>query len=263
MAVTEPAKPGYSLDPVTFEVLKNAFVNIVDQMAEQIFRTCYSFVIYSRDFSSALCDPEGNTVMQGSGDIAAHVGTLHFTAKAVIDTFGDDINPGDVFVVNDPYHGRDALQRHAHRAPDLLRRRAARLLAGQRPLGGRRRRGARARSTSRRVDHMAEGLRITPVRVWDGDRYLADVAQLIANNTRAPAGHHRRHAGPGRGHSRRRARDPAPVRQIRGRRPSSTAFAEVQDYVEQLTRASDRRRCRTAPGRPRTTSTRTRRSARA
>ena len=49
-------------DPVTFEVLKNAFVNIVDQMAEQIFRTCYSFVIYSRDFSSALCDPDGNTV---------------------------------------------------------------------------------------------------------------------------------------------------------------------------------------------------------
>ena len=40
---------GYSLDPVTFEVLKNAYVNIVDQMAEQIFRTCYSFVIWSRD----------------------------------------------------------------------------------------------------------------------------------------------------------------------------------------------------------------------
>ena len=31
---------GYTLDPVTFEVLKNAYVNIVDQMAEQIFRTC-------------------------------------------------------------------------------------------------------------------------------------------------------------------------------------------------------------------------------
>ncbi len=68
------------LDPVTFEVLKNAYVNIVDQMAEQIFRTCYSFVIYSRDFSSALCDINGDTIMQGSGDIAAHVGTLHYTA---------------------------------------------------------------------------------------------------------------------------------------------------------------------------------------
>ena len=56
----------------TVEVLKNAYVNIVDQMAEQILRTCYSFVIYSRDFSSALCDPTGDTVADGdmcAGDI--------------------------------------------------------------------------------------------------------------------------------------------------------------------------------------------------
>ena len=95
----------HTIDPITFEVLRNAFVNIVDQMAEQILRTCHSFVIYSRDFSSAICDTEGNTVMQGTGDIAAHVGTLHYTCKAVIETFGDDIHPGDAFIVNDPYAG--------------------------------------------------------------------------------------------------------------------------------------------------------------
>ena len=54
---------GYTLDPVTFEVLKNAFVNTVDQMAEQILRTCHSFVIYARDFSSALCDVNGDCVV--------------------------------------------------------------------------------------------------------------------------------------------------------------------------------------------------------
>ena len=75
------------LDPVTFEVLKNAFVNLVDQMSEQILRTCYSFVIYNRDFSNALNDSDGNTVMQGSQDIAVHVGTLHFSAKAVLEAF--------------------------------------------------------------------------------------------------------------------------------------------------------------------------------
>jgi N-methylhydantoinase B len=72
----------YTLDPVTFEVLKNAFVTIVDQMAEQILRTCHSFVIYARDFSSRCATATGNTIMQGSQDIAVHVGTLHFTAKA-------------------------------------------------------------------------------------------------------------------------------------------------------------------------------------
>ena len=44
------------LDPVTFEVLKNAFVNIVDQMGEVVVKTCYSFVIYARDFSSSITD---------------------------------------------------------------------------------------------------------------------------------------------------------------------------------------------------------------
>ena len=70
-----------TLDPVTFEVLKNAFVTTVDQMAEQILRTCHSFVIYARDFSYALCDVRGDTIMQGSQDIAVHVGTLHYTAS--------------------------------------------------------------------------------------------------------------------------------------------------------------------------------------
>src|SRR5215213_6998729 len=62
-----------TLDPVTFEVLKNSFVTVVVEMAEQILRTCHSFVIWARDFSNALCDAEGNTVMQGSQDIAVHV----------------------------------------------------------------------------------------------------------------------------------------------------------------------------------------------
>lgn len=53
------------LDPVTFEVLKNSFITTVDQMAEQMLRTCYSFVIYNRDFSNALHDADGNPVAQG------------------------------------------------------------------------------------------------------------------------------------------------------------------------------------------------------
>ena len=111
-----------TLDPVTFEVLKNAFTTSVDLMSEQILRTCYSFVIYSRDFSSALCDAQGNTVMQGSGDIAVHVGTLHFQCKAVLEEFGDDINPGDVFAINDPYRGGTHLNDAQLHTPDLRQR---------------------------------------------------------------------------------------------------------------------------------------------
>ena len=105
------------LDPVTFEVLKNSFITAVDQMAEQILRTCYSFVIYNRDFSNALHDANGDSVAQGNGDISVHVGTLHYTCKAVIAFFKGDMHPGDVYMINDPSRRRHAFQRRpAHPA---------------------------------------------------------------------------------------------------------------------------------------------------
>ncbi len=180
------SKPIHQLDPVTFEVLKNAYVNIVDQMAEQIVRTCYSFVIYSRDFSSALCDPNGDTIMQGSGDIAAHVGSLHYTAKAVIKQFAGDIHPGDVYVINDVYQGGTHFNdtriiRPIFYKDELLG--FAQANGHWADVGG----AVPGSFNVSAIDHMAEGLRITPTRVWSKGRCLTDVCNLIASNTRAPA----------------------------------------------------------------------------
>jgi len=174
-----------TLDPVTFEVLKNGFVNLVDQMAEQMLRTCYSFVIYNRDFSCALCDAEGNTVMQGTQDISVHVGTLHLTAKAVLEDFKGDIHPGDVFLVNDPYRGgthfcdtrvilpvfyEDQLiafmQTNGHWAD----------VGGSNP----------GSFDVKSRDHFGEGIRIPPVRIYSKGEYLSDVVNLIISNMRVP-----------------------------------------------------------------------------
>ena len=225
---------GYTLDPVTFEVLKNAYVNIVDQMAEQIFRTCYSFVIWSRDFSSAICDTEGNTIMQGSGDIAAHVGTLHYTAQAVIDKFGDDIHPGDTFVVNDVYQGGTHFNDTRIVRPIFYEGTHlgfAQANGHWADVGG----AVPGSFNVSALDHMAEGLRITPVRVYSEGVYLSDVAELIANNTRAPAdiiGDLQAQAEACNVAEREICRlcDKYGLDVIR------TSFAEVQDYVETLTR---------------------------
>lgn len=174
-----------TLDPVTFEVLKNAFATSVDLMSEQILRTCYSFVIYSRDFSSALCDREGNTVMQGSADIAVHVGTLHFQCKAVMEEFGDDINEGDVFAINDPYRGGTHFNDVSFIRP---------IFAEGEIIGFSQNKGHWAdiggiTPGSFNVDardHFGEGLRITPVRIWSKGTFLHDVAQLLVSNTRSP-----------------------------------------------------------------------------
>ncbi len=175
-----------TLDPVTFEVLKNAFITAVDQMAEQLLRTCYSFVIYNRDFSNALHDANGDSVAQGNGDISVHVGTLHYTCKAVIAFFAGDMREGDVYMINDPYAGG------THFSDTRLIRP---IFAGGEIIGYAQSNGHWSDvggSVPGSFDVMAkdmfrEGLRITPVRIVDRGRFCRDVAHLIAANTRDPA----------------------------------------------------------------------------
>lgn len=154
-------------------------------MSEQILRTCYSFVIYSRDFSSALCDAEGNTVMQGSADIAVHVGTLHFQAKAVMEEFGDDINPGDVFMINDPYRGGTHFNDVSFVRPIFSE---GEIIAFSQNKGHWADIGGVVPGSFYvdARDHFGEGVRIPPVRIWHRGKFLHDVAQLIVSNTRAP-----------------------------------------------------------------------------
>lgn len=175
-----------TLDRVTFEVLKNAYTNLVDQMSEQLLRTCYSFVIYSRDFSNCLCDAKGNTVMQGSGDIAVHVGTLHFTCQSIIERFGDDIHPGDVFMTNDPYTGGTHFCDVRIVRPVFVE---GELIAFTQSnghwadIGG----SVPGSFDINAKHHFGEGLRITPMRIYEKGRMLRDVMEMICGNTRAPA----------------------------------------------------------------------------
>lgn len=174
-----------TLDPVTFEVLKNAFATSVNLMSEQILRTCYSFVIYSRDFSSALCDAEGNTVMQGDQDIAVHVGTLHFQCQAVLKQFGDDIHEGDVFAINDPYQGGTHMNDVSFLRPIFHE---GKILAFAQNKGHWADAGGSVPGSFdvSATNYYTEGLRITPVRVWSKGIFLEDVAKLLAHNTRSP-----------------------------------------------------------------------------
>lgn len=183
--MTTPSPSRRTLDPVTFEVLKNAFATSVNLMSEQILRTCYSFVIYSRDFSSALCDAEGNTVMQGDQDIAVHVGTLHFQCQAVIREFGDDIHEGDVFAVNDPYAGGTHMNDVSFIRPIFHE---GELLAFAQNKGHWADAGGSVPGSFdvSAKDFYSEGLRITPVRIWTRGLFLEDVAKLMAANTRSP-----------------------------------------------------------------------------
>ena len=95
------------IDPITFEVLRNAFMSVVDEMGLMLERVGHSLVVSEgRDFSAAICDVDGRMVAEGKDDLPAHVGTLPYTVKAVISWIGREaIHEGDIFIMNDAFLG--------------------------------------------------------------------------------------------------------------------------------------------------------------
>ena len=93
------------LDPVTVEVIGHHLHAIAEQMKRVIIRTALNPIINEvLDFSTGVFDARGRLAAQASG-LSMFLGTLDWAVAAVIEKFGDDLGPGDVFLTNDPYAG--------------------------------------------------------------------------------------------------------------------------------------------------------------
>ena len=96
---------GTKVDPVLLEVFNNLFMNIAEQMGLQLQNTAYSVNIKERlDFSCALFDTEGNLIANAP-HMPVHLGSMGESIKTVIRENAGRMQPGDVYVLNDPYHG--------------------------------------------------------------------------------------------------------------------------------------------------------------
>jgi 5-oxoprolinase (ATP-hydrolysing) len=96
---------GTTADPVLLEVFNNLFMNIAEQMGLQLQNTAHSVNIKERlDFSCALFDAKGNLIANAP-HMPVHLGSMGESIKTVIQENLGNIYPGDVFVLNDPYHG--------------------------------------------------------------------------------------------------------------------------------------------------------------
>ena len=96
---------GTQVDPVLLEVFNNLFMNIAEQMGLQLQNTAYSVNIKERlDFSCALFDAEGNLIANAP-HMPVHLGSMGESIKTVIRENRASMQPGDVYVLNDPYHG--------------------------------------------------------------------------------------------------------------------------------------------------------------
>jgi 5-oxoprolinase (ATP-hydrolysing) len=92
-------------DPVLLEVFNNFFMGISSEMGIALKNTAHSVNMKERlDFSCAVFDAQGDLVANAP-HIPVHLGAMADTVKAVLESEGNAMLPGDIFLMNNPYLG--------------------------------------------------------------------------------------------------------------------------------------------------------------
>jgi N-methylhydantoinase B len=90
-------------DPITTEVIRNFVISCAEDMNAALWRSAFSAIIYEgRDSAVALLDETGNMLGQSTG-VPLFVGAIDACVKLVLERYGDDMAPGDIFILNDSY----------------------------------------------------------------------------------------------------------------------------------------------------------------
>lgn len=96
---------GTNADPIMLEIFNNQFMSIADQMGATLENTAFSVNIKERlDFSCALFDAAGDLVANAP-HVPVHLGSMSDSVKKILSDNADDIRPGDVFMMNNPFNG--------------------------------------------------------------------------------------------------------------------------------------------------------------
>lgn len=173
------------VDPITTSVVQHRLSGIVEEMGEAMLRTSFSQILNSsRDFSMAICAHNGELVAQAE-HIPVHVGAIPSAVVAVVDAFAQDIHPGDVFLLNDPYFGGSHLPDLTAFVPvfdgdHLLFWTVSR--AHQSDIGG----ATYGAYNAAAKEIWQEGLRVPPLRLDDRGVRRMDVLQMLSINVRHP-----------------------------------------------------------------------------
>jgi N-methylhydantoinase B len=94
-------------DPITMEIIQSSLQAAADEMFAALRHTAMSAIIYEvLDMGTGITDKNGELAGSGAG-IPAFVGVLDKTVKRALEKYNkpDDIEPGDIFLTNDPYNG--------------------------------------------------------------------------------------------------------------------------------------------------------------
>jgi N-methylhydantoinase B len=174
-----------NLDPIAFELFKNAIFSIADEMALTVMRTTYSGVLKDNmDYSTGFADADGRLVAQGL-TLPGHLGSVPTAMQSIMRHYGDDMADGDVFIMNDPFDGGMHL-------PDIFvfkplyiggeRLAFACTVCHHTDVGGR----VAGSNASDSTEIYAEGLRIPPLKFYEAGKRNETLVAFIDKNVRLP-----------------------------------------------------------------------------
>ena len=172
-------------DPIAFELFKNSLFSMTDDMALTIFRTTYSGVLKDNmDYSTGFADANGKLAAQGL-TLPGHLGSVPTAMESIMRHFGNDMRPGDVFIMNDPFDGGMHL-------PDIFifkplyhegeRLAFACTCCHHSDVGGR----VAGSNASDSTEIYAEGLRIAPMKLYEAGKLNQTIMTFIEKNVRLP-----------------------------------------------------------------------------
>ena len=171
------------IHPVDFEVFKNLFLAIAEEMGVTLRRTASPNIKERLDYSCAVYDGHGETIAQGD-HMPVHLGAMPLSVRAAIDAVA--MTPGDIVMLNDPFRGGTHLPDITLVSPVFLdgHSRPTFYLANRAhhsDVGGM---SPGSMPVAREI--YQEGLVIPPVRLVRSGRVVADVMAMLLANVRTP-----------------------------------------------------------------------------
>ena len=173
------------VDPITFEVLRNAFDHACRQMSSIMQRTSFSPILADMlDFSNAIYDAELRLLAQAA-NCPVHLAAMQYSAEAATKKFAiETLKPGDVIALNDPYQGGTHTNDITFTMPMFYE---GTLMGFAVSRGHWMDLGGGAAGGQGFGTHIAsEGLRLPPLKLYKGYKINEEYLAIITNNTRTP-----------------------------------------------------------------------------
>ena len=170
-------------DPIALTVMQNALERISDGMALTVARTARSNVVrIGLDFSVGIHDSVGELTGQGFC-MPVHVGGMAPALQACLKRLGEDVNPGDILVNNDPYQGGSHLPDVFTFKPVFVQDEILAFMCVMTHLpdiGGR----VPGGNATDNTEIYQEGFRIPPMKLYDRGSPNQTLLELIERNVR-------------------------------------------------------------------------------